>query len=238
MKNQIVMFHSGLRGAIAFALALGFPSQHRKYIIDTTTWVILFTVFVMGGSTVPLLNALNIPLGCPDDPEELKIVDGALVRQQAREPDGSKGLLYKFLEFEAGLKKIITRAPEDELGVFALSWDNPSEEQQQAALTLGYTNDPEVSKIWPEYSYAWGSWLDLADDKKQAATVLGLHEFHWPPPDFSVMGSADSFVMSHKSGHDTKYDASTIGEGDDDEDAGDESLTSNPVYSDEDGATD
>eukprot|EP01049_Picozoa_sp_SAG25_P005798 SAG25_NODE_409_length_8424_cov_3.527928_2_plen_1303_part_00 len=234
MKNQIVMFHSGLRGAIAFALALGFPSQHRKYIIDTTTWVILFTVFVMGGSTVPLLNALEIPLGCPDDPEELKIVDGALVRKKAREPDGTRGLLFKFLEFEAGLKNIITRQPVDELGPFALSWENLSEEQQQAALTLGYTNDDEESKVWPEYSYAWGSWLDLEEEKKQAAVVLGLHEFKWPPPDFSVMGTADSYVMSHKSGHDTEYDAAALV--DEEGAAADESLTSNPVYSDEEDA--
>ena len=37
--DQLIMVHSGLRGAIAFALALGFPSQHKVTVIKTTTWV-------------------------------------------------------------------------------------------------------------------------------------------------------------------------------------------------------
>ena len=37
-KDQIVMVHAGLRGAIAFNLALFFPTQNQKYVIDATTW--------------------------------------------------------------------------------------------------------------------------------------------------------------------------------------------------------
>ena len=145
-KNQIVMFHAGLRGAIAFALALIFPSQHRKYVIDTTTWVILFSVFVMGGTTVPLLHSLNIPLGCPDDPAELKFIDGALLRQKAKSGQIKKGMIFRLLEFEAALKRFITRSPEEELGVFALPWDEMEPEQQDAALVLGYSNNDDQGK--------------------------------------------------------------------------------------------
>ena len=45
-----------------------------------------------------------------------------------------------------------------------------------------------------------------------------------PPPDFSVMGSADGFVKHHKSGHDDAYDPTEIAADD-----ADDTLTSNPV---------
>lgn len=62
-KHMIVMIHAGLRGAIAFALALKFPSQHIHVVINTTMWVILFTIFVMGGSCVSMLQAMDVTMG-------------------------------------------------------------------------------------------------------------------------------------------------------------------------------
>eukprot|EP00937_MAST-01D_sp_MAST-1D-sp2_P005153 g5153.t1 len=61
--HQIVMWHAGLRGAIAYALAITFPSHHQDVIISTTSFVVLFTVFCLGGSTVPLLNVLKVRRG-------------------------------------------------------------------------------------------------------------------------------------------------------------------------------
>lgn len=64
MNHQVVMLHSGLRGAIAFALALDFPSQHKHIVINTCMWVILFTIFINGGTTPSLLGALGVDMGC------------------------------------------------------------------------------------------------------------------------------------------------------------------------------
>lgn len=58
---QLAMWYSGLRGAIAYATALGFPTQHRDLIINTTSWVCLFTIFALGGTTTVALDALKIP---------------------------------------------------------------------------------------------------------------------------------------------------------------------------------
>jgi sodium/hydrogen exchanger 8 len=63
LKDQIVMVHAGLRGAIAFALALTFPSHNIHIVLNTTMWVILFTIFVMGGTCVPMLRMLNVDMG-------------------------------------------------------------------------------------------------------------------------------------------------------------------------------
>ena len=52
---------SGLRGAIAFALSLSFPGNHRSEIISTTMSIVICTVFFMGGATVRVLQCLKIP---------------------------------------------------------------------------------------------------------------------------------------------------------------------------------
>jgi len=61
------MWHAGLRGAIAYALAITFPSHHRDVIISATSFVVLFTVFVLGGSTVPMLRFLDVRRGIEED---------------------------------------------------------------------------------------------------------------------------------------------------------------------------
>ncbi|GJP41967.1 hypothetical protein CLOM_g1576 [Closterium sp. NIES-68] len=55
----LMMWLSGLRGAIAFALALNMP-QRNPAIVSTTLFVVVLTTIVMGGSTCPLLHALHL----------------------------------------------------------------------------------------------------------------------------------------------------------------------------------
>jgi sodium/hydrogen exchanger 8 len=62
-KHMLVMVHAGLRGAIAFALALKFPSQHIHVVINTCLWVILFTIFVLGGTCVAWLEMMGVEMG-------------------------------------------------------------------------------------------------------------------------------------------------------------------------------
>lgn len=60
-KMQFVMWFSGLRGAIAFALALNLdlPEETRHVIVTSTLILVLFTTLVLGGSTMPLMKFLN-----------------------------------------------------------------------------------------------------------------------------------------------------------------------------------
>jgi sodium/hydrogen exchanger 8 len=60
MANQICMWFAGLRGAIAFALSLQVPTEHGSEIVTTTLAVVLFTTFVLGGLTEPLLRKLEL----------------------------------------------------------------------------------------------------------------------------------------------------------------------------------
>ncbi|NXA31196.1 SL9A9 protein, partial [Eudromia elegans] len=66
---QHMMMFSGLRGAIAFALAIrDTDSQPKQMMFTTTLLVVFFTVWVFGGGTTPMLTWLQIRVGVdPDD---------------------------------------------------------------------------------------------------------------------------------------------------------------------------
>jgi hypothetical protein len=53
MKMQIVIWFAGLRGAIAFALAMTLTTPNAGYIITTTLCIVIFTTVVCGGTTEP-----------------------------------------------------------------------------------------------------------------------------------------------------------------------------------------
>lgn len=61
-QQQFIMWFSGLRGAIAFALALHLPFEEetKKVIVSTTLVVVLFTIIVFGGSTSPVIKLVQL----------------------------------------------------------------------------------------------------------------------------------------------------------------------------------
>ncbi|KAF3325934.1 sodium/hydrogen exchanger 6-like protein [Carex littledalei] len=64
MKHQKALWYSGLRGAMAFALALQsvheLPDGHGKTIFSATTAIVVLTVLLIGGSTGTMLEALEV----------------------------------------------------------------------------------------------------------------------------------------------------------------------------------
>nr|XP_006202839.1 sodium/hydrogen exchanger 9 isoform X1 [Vicugna pacos] len=61
---QHMMMFSGLRGAIAFALAIrNTESQPKQMMFSTTLLLVFFTVWVFGGGTTPMLTWLQIRVG-------------------------------------------------------------------------------------------------------------------------------------------------------------------------------
>ena len=61
-RNQHMMMFSGLRGAVAFALALRDTKSIPNQLMFSTTLLIVYsTVLVLGGGTTTMLSKLQIP---------------------------------------------------------------------------------------------------------------------------------------------------------------------------------
>ncbi|CAK4066517.1 unnamed protein product [Aphanomyces euteiches] len=70
-NQQVMIWFSGFRGALCFALALEWPNDKRSEVIATTMVVVLATLFIGGGLTVPMLNYLKIKQLTPAEEIEL-----------------------------------------------------------------------------------------------------------------------------------------------------------------------
>uniref|UniRef100_A0A673BUQ6 Sodium/hydrogen exchanger n=1 Tax=Sphaeramia orbicularis TaxID=375764 RepID=A0A673BUQ6_9TELE len=65
---QHMMMFAGLRGAMAFALAIRDTATYARQMMFTTTLLIVFfTVWVFGGGTTPMLSWLHIRVGVDPD---------------------------------------------------------------------------------------------------------------------------------------------------------------------------
>jgi solute carrier family 9 (sodium/hydrogen exchanger), member 8 len=73
-RMQVVMWFAGLRGAIAFALSLNVPTEHKTSIVTCTMVIVIFTTLVLGGFTEPLLSRMGLKR---DGEYELVVVDGS-----------------------------------------------------------------------------------------------------------------------------------------------------------------
>ena len=65
LKHQIVLWFSGLRGPVAYALAVATPQDEKfpkvdNLIISTTLFVVAFTTFGLGGLAYPFIKCLNV----------------------------------------------------------------------------------------------------------------------------------------------------------------------------------
>jgi len=60
MPQMHMVWFSGSRGAIAYALSTQFPGPKQRFVMSLTMSVVLVTVWGLGGATVPVLNRLGI----------------------------------------------------------------------------------------------------------------------------------------------------------------------------------
>lgn len=69
-EEQLLMAYGGLRGAIAFSLAVMLEENHVKHariFITTSLFIVLFTVFILGSTTKPVVRWLEVQLHIQDE---------------------------------------------------------------------------------------------------------------------------------------------------------------------------
>ena len=82
-QYQAVLAHAGLRGAIAYALAIQFPGPHGTFVHSTTSLIIVATVLIFGSTCGFVVRWLNVPMDV--EPAELE----QLARENASLASGS-----------------------------------------------------------------------------------------------------------------------------------------------------
>ncbi|XP_052595709.1 sodium/hydrogen exchanger 6 isoform X1 [Peromyscus eremicus] len=71
---QHMMMFAGLRGAMAFALAIRDTATYaRQMMFSTTLLIVFFTVWVFGGGTTAMLSCLHIRVGVDSDQDHLGV---------------------------------------------------------------------------------------------------------------------------------------------------------------------
>ncbi|KAL7396104.1 hypothetical protein ABVT39_000357 [Epinephelus coioides] len=113
---QHMMMFAGLRGAMAFALAIRDTATYARQMMFTTTLLIVFfTVWVFGGGTTPMLSWLHIRVGVDPDQDQQpcgdSFQDGSQAEGQSKTKQESAWLFRLWYTFDHNyLKPILTHS--------------------------------------------------------------------------------------------------------------------------------
>ncbi|KAF6135204.1 hypothetical protein GIB67_035275 [Kingdonia uniflora] len=106
LKHQKALWYSGLRGAMAFALALqsvhDLPEGHGRTILTATTAIVVVTVLLIGGSTGTMLEALDVVGDAHDVPlgEAFETNNGYMAPSYDEGASSGTKLKMKLKEFQ------------------------------------------------------------------------------------------------------------------------------------------
>jgi len=155
MKEQVVMWFVGLRGAMAFALSLDTHTEHALSIHTTTLFIVLLTVMVMGGATGPLLLLLDVKPQSAEDEEEAeeeastfwmrldrRYIKPMLIKKVALPHYHPSEVLGH--QYEATEMMEMEEHPSGELGGFV---GGPETGLQHRTTSLGALSDEELAGI-------------------------------------------------------------------------------------------
>ena len=166
LKMQCVLWFAGLRGAIAFALAMNMPGPNREVYATVTLTICIFTTVVCGGLTDRMLTSFGMKTRIVEDddddvgmemrrvtftPQPLLAVNRQ--RRQSLATETSERV-YK------GAKKLWKQVDEDFLKPY---FGGPTR-VQTAGVTRDHLGNYELSKMFPSYGDASVDSKDDSDD--------------------------------------------------------------------------
>jgi sodium/hydrogen exchanger 8 len=126
-KHQFFLWFSGLRGAMAFAMAINFPGQYRPYVAATTLAIVLFTTLFQGPQTYLWAKKLGL-LQQPEEmipmkPEHESLLGRYSNRKYGRFHSAWRAFDERFMKpIFGGAPRTKVEPPEDNENESALDW--------------------------------------------------------------------------------------------------------------------
>eukprot|EP00038_Savillea_parva_P009281 m.182468 g.182468 ORF g.182468 m.182468 type:complete len:632 (+) comp15536_c0_seq1:261-2156(+) len=171
MAYQHCLVFAGLRGAIAFALAMRGAtggSDGRRMILSTTLVIVLVTVIFFGGGTVSVLQQMKIRVGVSDDDEVSHPPQGGMVPVG----DGATGPKKSWIArvWQGFDRKYIKAVLGPEYSPGVDKWASVVKTVQQYMRGQPETYDPPSQS--PEHDHRADDGDDSSDDDTDASSEL------------------------------------------------------------------
>ncbi|EGG24018.1 Na-H exchanger [Cavenderia fasciculata] len=131
---QAAIWVAGLRGAISFSLSLDYRSPYAHYILTDTLLIVIFTLFVFGIGTYPILKVLGIKTASSD-----QSLDNITRVMNKKSKAKEKTSLYQNCDekyFKRWFRKQVPPLATEAVEIFEKLVNQSSEEQQQEAQIL------------------------------------------------------------------------------------------------------
>ncbi|XP_045494237.1 sodium/hydrogen exchanger 7 isoform X9 [Colias croceus] len=136
MNFQHMLFFSGLRGAMSFALAIrNTVSEARQAMLTTTSLIVIATVVLQGGAATHALAYLRIPTGQGQNDES-----DALPFRDVRN-------LYQATEMGSPSGRMVVKWGKDESGVI-MPWQLNYQEDSQRGSGDNGSEKARLAKLW------------------------------------------------------------------------------------------
>eukprot|EP00123_Amoebidium_parasiticum_P021917 comp7606_c0_seq1/m.3260 comp7606_c0_seq1/g.3260 ORF comp7606_c0_seq1/g.3260 comp7606_c0_seq1/m.3260 type:complete len:596 (-) comp7606_c0_seq1:226-2013(-) len=135
-SHQIMMWFSGLRGAVAFALAIeNAHTPETKMILSTTLFIVVITVYVAGSLAIPLAERLKMT-GNSEDTAENEEEDPRLVDPRVKRFHDATDIVRNRLEnwFAHVGANVITPFLVKPESLELSGWKRPARDEDQADL--------------------------------------------------------------------------------------------------------
>ncbi|TYI95917.1 hypothetical protein E1A91_D01G032700v1 [Gossypium mustelinum] len=139
LKHQKALWYSGLRGAMAFALALqsvhDLPEGRGQIIFTATTAIVVLSVLLIGGSTGTMLEALHVVGDSHDGHlgESFDVNNGYVAPSFKKDGTSGNGIKMKLKEFHKRTSSF-TALDRNYLTPFFTSQNEDGEEEEEALL--------------------------------------------------------------------------------------------------------
>ncbi|KAG4160915.1 hypothetical protein ERO13_D01G023800v2 [Gossypium hirsutum] len=139
LKHQKALWYSGLRGAMAFALALqsvhDLPEGRGQIIFTATTAIVVLSVLLIGGSTGTMLEALHVVGDSHDGHlgESFDVNNGYVAPSFKKDGTSGNGIKMKLKEFHKRTSSF-TALDRNYLTPFFTSQNEDDEEEEEALL--------------------------------------------------------------------------------------------------------